>query len=268
MKMKIFVKILLITLWLAFAAGAIVMLSFSKNKNAIKKCQSISCEINYQGKSPLLSENDLIQEVINKYGDVRKQKIGEIDLQGISSLVKNNPYLSNTDVLISVEGNLQIKALQSIPLVRFFAADEKQSYISMEGKVMPVNLKYPYKTLLATGEIVSPIKYGKSIFSIPDTNYTLRAQLASLYNIHYVSQLIEADSVLNSLIEQINITPSAKIQLVTKAGSHLILFGDTTLSAEKLENLKHFYKNALTKTGWNKYSKINLEYKNQIVCSK
>jgi cell division protein FtsQ len=35
----------------------------------------------------------------------------------------------------------------------------------------------------------------------------------------------------------------------------------------KLENLKLFYQKALPKVGWERYSSINLKYKNQIVCT-
>ena len=96
----------------------------------------------------------------------------------------------------------------------------------------------------------------------------MRAQLQNLYDLHKMAEIITADSTLNALIEQIYITSKGKIQLVTKVGSHIVYFGDTTDAAEKLENLKYFYKYGLVKTGWNKYSKINLEYKNQIVCTK
>ena len=37
---------------------------------------------------------------------------------------------------------------------------------------------------------------------------------------------------------------------------------------EKLANLKLFYEQAIPKVGWEKYSMINLKYKNQIVCTK
>ena len=46
-------------------------------------------------------------------------------------------------------------------------------------------------------------------------------------------------------------------------------WGDTLADFEKkLENLKLFYEKAIPKVGWEKYSIINLKYKNQIVCTK
>jgi cell division protein FtsQ len=47
------------------------------------------------------------------------------------------------------------------------------------------------------------------------------------------------------------------------------VFGDAKDFEEKFEKLKTFYTEGLNKTdGWNKYSTINIKYKNQVVCTK
>ena len=38
--------------------------------------------------------------------------------------------------------------------------------------------------------------------------------------------------------------------------------------AKKLDRLGKFYKYGLSQAGWNKYSYINLEFDNQIICKK
>lgn len=266
--MKIFVKILLITLWIALAAGVVVVMSFSAEKHDSKPCQGIKCSIDFRGNQPLLSCNGLIAVINKKFGKPQTKNINEIDVSGISTFVRSNPYLENTDVAVSIEGVIQIKAKQCVPLIRFLSADGGQHYLDRNGRLMPTNPDFPYKALLATGNISNAMGDGGNIFEVPLKNKQLRFQLLTLYNLHYLSGIITSDSVLNSLIEQIYLTTDNKILMVTKAGSHVITFGDTTNAAEKLENLKYFYKNALFKTGWNRYRKVNLEYKNQIVCTK
>ena len=153
-------------------------------------------------------------------------------------------------------------------VIRYYTTDGQPHYLDRNGRIMPVNIQYPYRTLIASGIIDSPLKDGKNIYSVPDSNMVLRSKLKSLYDIHMLAGIINKDSILKALIEQVYITSSGKIQLVTKAGSHVIYMGDTTDAAEKLNNLMCFYKHGLVKTGWNKYKKLNLEYKNQIVCTK
>ncbi len=266
--MKILVKILLITLWIAIAAGVVVMMGYANATHDIKQCRSITCRIDYKGIQPLLSSNDLISDITKKFGKPQLNTIGTVDIAGMKAIIRHNPYLVNTDVLLTVEGDILIKADQRVPLIRYFTPSGQQHYIDQEGCIMPVHLQYPYKVLIATGFIESPLNDGMNIFSVPDSNLLLRSRLKSLYNLHLLARIITSDSTLKALIEQVYIIPSGNIQLVTKAGSHIVYLGDTTDAAEKLENLKCFYEFGLVKTGWNKYGKLNLEYKNQIVCTK
>ncbi len=266
--MKILVKILLITLWIAIAAGVVVMMSFANETHEVKQCRGITCRIDYRGGQPLMSGNDLIAEITKKYGKLQSKTIGEVDIPGISQLVRKNPYLENTDVLVTVEGDILIRGDQCIPLIRYYSSAGYPHYIDINGRIMPVNPAYPYKVLIASGQIESPMNDGKNIFSVSDSNQLLKFKLKNLYDIHLIAGIITNDNTLKALIEQVYITSSGKIQLVTKAGSHIVYMGDTTDAVEKLENLKCFYKYGLVKTGWNKYQKVNLEYKNQIVCTK
>ena len=266
--MKILVKILLITLWIAIVAGVVVMMSFANETHKEKQCHGITCRIDYKGSQPLMSGNDLISEINKKFGRPQTKAIGEVDLTGITAYVKKNPYLENTDVLLTIEGDIMIKADQCEAIVRYYTTEGQPHYLDRNGRVMPVNTTFPYKTLIASGTIGSPLRDGKNIYSVSDSNQMLRSQLKSLYDIHLLAGIINNDSTLKALIEQVYVTSNGKIQLVTKAGSHIVYMGDTTDAAEKLENLMYFYKYGLVKTGWNRYNKLNLEYKNQIVCTK
>ena len=266
--MKILVKILLISLWIAIAAGVVVMMGFANESHKVKQCRGITCRIDYRGSQPLISGNDLMAQITNKFGKLQTQTIGEVDITGITAFLKKNPYLENTDALITVEGDIMIKADQCMAIIRYYTPEGQQHYLDRNGRVMPVNAAYPYKTLIASGSIESPLKDGKNIYSVPDSKKLLRNELKSLYDIHLLAGIISSDSTLKALIEQVYITSNGKIQLVTKAGSHIVYMGDTADASEKLGNLMCFYKNGLVKTGWNKYGKLNLEYKNQIVCTK
>ena len=88
-------------------------------------------------------------------------------------------------------------------------------------------------------------------------------------DIYNISAFITKDSVLASLIHQINITAEKEIELYPSIGNHKIIFGEATDFEEKFNKLKLFYTEGLNKTdGWNKYSTINIKYKNQVVCTK
>ena len=62
--------------------------------------------------------------------------------------------------------------------------------------------------------------------------------------------------------------PDQEVELVPRVGNHRIMLGTLEGFEEQLAYLKLFYEQAIPKMGWEKYSMINLKYKNQIVCTK
>ena len=93
--------------------------------------------------------------------------------------------------------------------------------------------------------------------------------------------LMESDFWKNQIV-QINVMPDKGIELVPRVGDHIIYLGylPTAKNKEerfarisdfldrKLERLEKFYRYGLSQAGWNKYSRISVEYSNQIVCKK
>lgn len=90
------------------------------------------------------------------------------------------------------------------------------------------------------------------------------------------------DEFWRNQIVQINILPDLGVELVPRVGEHIVYLGTLPqtkyinrrkrLTAEfvetKLDRLAKFYKYGLSKAGWNKYSYIDLEFDNQIICKR
>ena len=56
--------------------------------------------------------------------------------------------------------------------------------------------------------------------------------------------------------------------MVPRVGKHIVYLGQPQNVKNKLERLRKFYRHGLNKVGWNKYSRINVEYGNQIICKR
>ena len=83
-------------------------------------------------------------------------------------------------------------------------------------------------------------------------------------------------------IEQINVLPDRSIELVPRVGNHIVYIGRlpeccskrkreeeiNNFVNKKMDRLEKFYKYGLSQAGWNKYSYINIEFDNQIICKK
>lgn len=79
---------------------------------------------------------------------------------------------------------------------------------------------------------------------------------------------LQKDRFWNDQIVQIYVNADHDVELVPLVGNQRILLGSLDDYPEKLEKLRLFYDQAIPKVGWEKYSMINLKYKNQIVCTK
>ena len=91
----------------------------------------------------------------------------------------------------------------------------------------------------------------------------------------------KSDFWLNQ-IEQIHVCADRGIELVPRIGDHIIFIGYLPIRksksaneksiaefvAKKLERTEKFYRYGLSQAGWNKYSYINVEFDNQIICKK
>jgi cell division protein FtsQ len=83
-----------------------------------------------------------------------------------------------------------------------------------------------------------------------------------------IGQQIKEHKFWKNQIEQINITDDKKVEMIPRVGNQLIYLGSPIHVDKKLDNLETFYKKVMHTVGWNKYSKINLEFENQIICTK
>ena len=87
-----------------------------------------------------------------------------------------------------------------------------------------------------------------------------------------MARFLQTDDFWNNQIEQIYVSRGKKnervIEIVPRVGDQIVYLGTINNFEKKLNNLKIFYDKAIKTVGWNKYAKVNLEYENQIICTK
>ena len=79
---------------------------------------------------------------------------------------------------------------------------------------------------------------------------------------------LQSNPLWKAQIQQINITPSKELEMVPRVGDHILFLGKPGNYEQKFGRLEKFYKKGLNQIGWNKYSRISLEFDNQIICTK
>ena len=70
------------------------------------------------------------------------------------------------------------------------------------------------------------------------------------------------------MIDQVYVTRKHEYVLIPRVGNHTVEFGTAANLEEKFGKLRRLYKNGWEKHEGNVYSKVNLRYEGQIVCTK
>ena len=168
-------------------------------------------------------------------------KLNEFSFTKIENLLINHPSIKKAMVYSDWYGNVSIHVEQRKPIVRI--QNKKEGYyLDEDGLRMPLSNNFTARMLLVTGNIASVIE--DELFLITNR----------IYN----------DEFLKKLIVQIDVTDS-ELLLMTRIGER-IEFGQINYINEKFKKLMLYYQKGNTQN--KEYTKLNLKYKNQIVCTK
>jgi cell division protein FtsQ len=90
---------------------------------------------------------------------------------------------------------------------------------------------------------------------------------ALLKDVKELTTFISNDPFWNAQVAQIDIVGDKNFELIPTLGNHVIRIGSADALEEKLNRLFVFYKNVLSKTGFDHYSVIDVQYKDQVVAT-
>ncbi|HET6245587.1 MAG: cell division protein FtsQ [Bacteroidetes bacterium] len=266
--MMLFKKIAKIFFWLFLLTGLIVILSFVWGEQQNLVCKDFKIVIEGDMEHEFIDEQDIRSIVKNNGDSVYGQSMASIDIVLIEKLVQNNPFVSIAEVFKTISGEVKIIVKQRNPIIRVFSSNNDGFYIDEKGSFMPLSQKYAARVLMASGNIPSGFNtlHGTDIGEIMQNDSLAKKTI--LDDLYILADFINRDDFWKAQIQQIYVDMDQQIELIPRVGSHRIILGDIQDLEEKLERLMIFYKEGLSKTGWNEYETINLKYKNQIVCTK
>ncbi|MBC7694193.1 MAG: hypothetical protein H7141_01975 [Burkholderiales bacterium] len=262
-------KIFIIVLWIIGLSGLFASLAITNGKGKNVTVENLLVTVNNTEINTFIDEEDVKEFFKERNDSILHTSLKNIDVNSLEKALNSHPAVENADIAVDVNGDVTIDVRQRTPLVRVMNLDGESYYIDNQSKLMPLSDKYTARVLIATGNINEAFatRYQFPVSAIAKNE--LFSKVSVLDDIYNISVFITKDSVLASLIHQINITNDQELELYPSIGNHKIIFGEAKDFQEKFDKLKLFYTEGLNKTdGWNKYSTINIKYKNQVVCTK
>lgn len=262
-------KIVVVVLWIIGLSGLLASLAFVGKKEKAVVAGNVTVTILNTDENSFIDEQDVKEFFHARRDSILNTQLGSIQVNDLEKALNSHPAIENAEVAVDINGDVTMNVTQRTPVVRVLTSSGESYYIDTQSKLMPLSDAYTARVLIATGAINEP--YARR-YAVPVNDMIKNEALSKvsvLDDIYTLSSYIASDSVLTSLIHQINVTNEDEIELYPSIGDHKIIFGEVKDIKEKFEKLKLFYTEGLNKTdGWNKYATINIKYKNQVVCTK
>ena len=247
---------MLTTLWVAMGAGLVVLLVAAIRKEDTQLCTGINVVIKGVSNNFFVDKKDILKS-IDEYidGSPVGQSVSLLNLKVLENDLQKNIWVKQAQLYFDNNAMLQVIVMEREPVARVFTNSGTTFYIDSATAMLPLSEKYSARLPVFT--------------NFPsDKAVLLKQDSLLLKDIYTISMAIQQDTFWMAMIDQIDITPQRNFEFVPKVGNSIIIFGDAVNVTEKLQKLLLFYKEVIVKTGWDKYSVINVQYANQIVAKR
>ncbi|MGB0427361.1 MAG: cell division protein FtsQ/DivIB [Flavobacteriales bacterium] len=182
--------------------------------------------------SQLIVNNTRVVDALNKYE--------------IKSILTTHPYVKSVDVFSDFDGVLHFDIQPKKPSLRIEKPNGNRYYLDKSGETMPFSEEY-------TAQV--PIFYLED----EETENQLIFEFYQEVLLHPMAKTQLADIYVNSMEE---------FSLVPQFGDFLLELGNSEHLNKKLTTFEYTMKHILNTEGWDTYSKINLSFEGQIICTK
>jgi cell division protein FtsQ len=226
-----------------------------------KLCNKIKVTIVDSSRYHFVTKRDIQNTILSSNGNILGKPVKEIRISEIENTMSRYGELKTAEAYLSIDGTLHIYADQRTPIMRIMPIEGGDYYLDNEGVVVRRRNLYTPRLHIIEGNIniSQAMLNGVSVLDTSIRNSILK-------DIYYLVNYINRDDFWSAQIDQIYVDSNDEIDLIPRVGNHTIHLGSAGDFEGKLKILSEFYDKVLPEVGWNKYSVINLAYKNQIVC--
>lgn len=250
-------KILSIVLWVVTAAALVVLFVFARENYLDAPVKAVN--LIPESDSGFVRRSELRDNI---GGFCSHKSVGTVNMVAIQRHLEDNPWIESNASFIDLNGTLNVNFKEYEPSFRVFGKDGHSVYVTDNGVVVPASSNYTPYVLIASGN-----------FSIASDSVTYQlcdtlARDRNIINALYWHKAIESNPFMKNCVGQLYCNSHNEFELTVRGLEARVIVGDTCLAADKLRRLEIFMKQRLGKPETHTLNTINLNYKNQIVCTK
>ena len=250
-------KILSIVLWAVTAAALVVLFVFARENYLTTPLKSIqlvpATDTGFVRKTVL---HDDIERICGK------SNVGTVNMIAIQKLMESNSWIENSASYVDLDGTLNISFKEYEPWFRVFGKGGHSVYVTRDGAVVPSSRNYTPYVLVASGNF--ELRSDSASYHLTDT---LGSDMNLLNALHWC-EAIEGNDFVRQCVGQLYCNKRNQFELTVKGFDGRVIVGDTCDASDKLRRLESFMKQRIDSPETKTLKSINLNYKNQIVCTK
>jgi len=223
-------------------SAVIFLYGFAEKRNNARKLNHVEVQF-------IQFENLYVtEEAVNKLLILNKITVTSVDketldLNRVEKMLNNHSMIENAEVFLTIDGILKTKINQRRPIGRILG--NKAYYVDRLGTKMPLS---PYYTARV------PILKGVAEKDINE--------------VYPLLKYINEDQFLTEHITSITRLNKGLYQLEVRQMNFSLFFGKVERIGDKFNNFKAFYKKAMKDDLLNTYKMVDLQFGNQVVCTK
>ncbi len=248
---KIIRKILFIAMWVVIGSGMLTLLIAAIGKQKKEQCKDYSIKIKGAQKNLFVDEKAIVKVLqLAGSGGIVGQKRSSFNLLKIEQLLKDNIWIKDAEVYFDNHDVLHVLVTEREPVARVFTVTGKSFYVDETDRMMPLSDKFSARVPVFTG-------FPGKVISRRDSTL--------LHEVRSTAGFILRDPFWMSQVAQIDITADRDFEMIPVVGNHTVMLGSGENMPEKFHRLFVFYKNVLSRTGFEKYKSINVQYAGQVI---
>ena len=247
-------KILFVMLWLAIGTGMLTLLVAAIGKKNRDKCAGYDIKIIGAQNNLFVDQKDVLQLLTANSGNIKGRLISSINLRSMETLLEDNVWIKDAQLYFDNQDKLHVLVEESEPVARVFTTSGNSFYINENKIRMPlsdkVSAKVPVFTNFPEGKVLSE----KDSVLLDDLKTTA---VFIMNNPFWMAQ-----------VAQLDITEHRTFEMIPTVGNHIVKLGDGKQIDKKFDRLFIFYKQILSKTGFDRYPVIDIQFAGQVVATK
>ncbi len=238
-------------IWILLGGCTLLVLVAAMNKKNGRTCERISVEFEAGKAKNFISKKDVLN-ILKENGAEAGKDISSFPIEALEEMLEKNKWIAGADLFFDKQMTLHVKINEPVPTARIFSRNGNSFYVDSAATVLPlpqnVSMRLPVFT------------------NIPNRNDKLFD--STIKDIVKLSSFIQSDSFWQHQIAQVDLTNSGEYELVPVVGNQLLKIGPAENLEEKFSKLKLFYNEIWDKTGFEKYSIVDVRFKDQLVATK